>query len=125
MLAILYGLNGANSKCSCIFCENVLVEDSHTTFNVRETEEIISKYKPIGVTRSILEATRTISNGILPHKGYINEPLIHIDFKNCVFDTLHFILRVSDKLFGVLMYYICTLDGRDHIRSKDFSKRPR
>ena len=50
-------------------------------------------------------------------------PLIHIDFKNCVFDTLHFLLRMTDKLFSVIMQYILKNDG--NISTKDLSQRPR
>ena len=118
MLAILYGLNAANSNCSCIFCDHELLKDSKN-----DQDRIILNSQSKSITRSISEATHIVSNSITPHKGYIRMPLIHIDFKNCVFDTLHFLLRMTDKLFGVIMQYILKNDGNNS--TKDLSQRPR
>lgn len=118
MLAILYGLNAANSNCSCIFCDHDLLKDTKN-----DQVRIILNSQSKSITRSISEATYIVSNSIIPHKGYIRTPLIHIDFKNCVFDTLHFLLRISDKLLAIIMQYILKNDGNK--ATKDLSKRPR
>ena len=118
MLAILCGLNAANRNCSCIFCDYDLRNDSKN-----DKDWILLNSQSKCITRSISEASYIVSNGIIPHKGNIRMPLIHIDFKNCVFYTLHFLLRITDKLFGVIMQYILKKDGKK--ATKDLSQRPK
>jgi hypothetical protein len=106
MLAILYGLNAANSHQACVWC----------TCDLYKLPNKDSRF-PIN---------RTLKNSFKLFKdkkdGYVKEPIIKfIDFKNCVIDLLHLFLRISDKLFDLLISKLIGFDGND---SADLEKRP-
>ncbi len=123
MLTILYGLNSSNSNYGCIFCEHDLSTDKITN---KQTGEVVCKnYKVLNIDRSIARAIEIVLNEFkepFSHKGYIRNPIINIDFSYCVFDTLHLILRASDKLISILFDFIKDFESitcRD-----DLSQRP-
>lgn len=125
MLYALYGLNGPTSNFSCIFCKHDLKDDPYNYVD-NETTAVLN-YQPSDIDRSLLEAVDVIHKGypindMNSHKGYIQMPISHIDFNNCVPDTLHFLLRGSDKLFQVLLAYIFHKDGSN--RSDNIENRP-
>ena len=117
MLQKLYGLVGSNGKCACIFCPQNLKDDdfdqsidSETISELDISDLNANKLTPINITRSISEAHQLVGKN--ENKGYINIPLISIDFDFCVPDTLHFCLRGADKLFEILLNEISDKDNK-------------
>ena len=99
MLAILYGINKANSQFPCIWCE----------FNVMLDSVNYQQQWPI---------TRCLCNQ--GTRGLINEPIIDfIDFKFCVVDTLHLFLRLAECLFRGLISIINILDNSSSANIED------
>ena len=106
MLAYLFGINAANSHYPCIWCNfcilNLLSENDE--FHISRTQEQAAYFWKE------------------ESEGYCKEPIIKfIEFDCCIMDTLHLFLRISDKLFELLLQKINLIDG-DY--SSDFSKRP-
>lgn len=105
MLAIMFGINAANSHHACIWCDCNLYElpNKNSVFPINRT--LTKSYELFPV-----------------HKlGYVNEPILQfVDFKNCVVDLLHLFLRISDKLFELLIEKLISIDGND---SEDLEKR--
>ena len=73
-LAILYGINGANSNQPCVLCE----------WNKTKPLELNGIYKP----RTLIDAKSSIGSN-----GYINEPISYVDFDHCPVDMLHLFIR--------------------------------
>lgn len=51
-----------------------------------------------------------VSNQRKGEKGYVNLPLIHIEFNKCTIDPLHLLLRGTEKLFEILETFIMEND---------------
>ncbi len=94
MLCFILGLYSANSNFPCLFCEQ------HK-----------SKLKEVGEPRTFDEK-RVYSTDPEIHKGYKRPPLIsdipHIRYIICL---LHCMLRVTDKLFELLLSDVITQDN--------------
>jgi len=110
-LAMINGINAANSNHPCIWC----LWNQNTEFNENEQ----NKNWPI--SRTYNEAIQAIiSNNNL---GYLNVPLLNfINFDKNIIDTLHLLLRVTDKLFEKLLSFLEYLDNN---QSLNFQIRPR
>lgn len=46
-----------------------------------------------------------------PDLGYVKKPILKIEFKNCVIDMLHLLLRIWDNLLKLLLFEIFEADG--------------
>ena len=113
-----YGLQCANASYGCIYCE---VDLSKPWENGDE------KLK-FPINRTLSRADAIVKNDlnkkkISKHdkKGYLYKPLLHIEFKMIVIDTLHLFLRISDKLLITLIQIINEND--DDSSCKNFEKR--
>ena len=75
------------------------------------------------ITRSHKEALEKLSLKTKDQRqGYVREPLIDfIEFDSVLIDTLHLLLRITDKLFDVLFKKFDTFDKSDSI---DLNRRP-
>ena len=73
-LALLYGINSANSNQPCVWCQWVRT----SKFDANQTWP----------KRSLADAKANIGRN-----GYINEPLTYVDFDHCPVDMLHLLIR--------------------------------
>ncbi len=109
-----YGLTSASSHYSCIYCET----------NLMKPWEYGDENKIIPINRTLAEAKKIVKNKHSNKddiKGYIHFPIVHIDFNMIVIDTLHMLLRISDKLFESLITILNRND--EDSTSYDFKKR--
>ena len=94
-LSNCFGINAANSKYPCPFCK----------FEMQDvmTDDDIAQNWPI--TRNHNEALNSFHlNSVDERQGYINAPILDfISFDNIIADILHLFLRISDKLFEMLL----------------------
>jgi hypothetical protein len=98
-LALMYGLNAANSKRACIWCDCDFTEslDIEKTWNI---------------TRSQKTANELVDQK--DNKGHKFSPLFDdIEFCDCIIDILHLYLRITDKLFQHLINQIILSDGKE------------
>lgn len=59
------------------------------------------------------------------YKGYKHIPLVKtIDYRNCVPDILHLILRITDKLEDLILEKIAYLDSTGRPHNRDINKQP-
>ena len=94
MLIFILGLYSATSNFPCIFCTQ------HT-----------DKLKEVGEPRTFDE-NRVYSTDPKKHRGYKNPPLIKdIPFIRYIICLLHCMLRVTDKLFELLIPSVIRLDN--------------
>ncbi len=111
-LANLYGINAANSNCPCIWCK----------FNVNLNSTIDGSWP---ISRTLEEAITWVNDTrktSAERQGYVRIPLINfIEFEQCVVDTLHLYLRISECLLKAL---IIKLDDADGNGDTDISRRP-
>ena len=120
MLSILYGLANSNANHACIFCQQNLSDDVFDQEYLRNDSDISDElYTPREISQSLSEAIATVNSCVKNNYGYLRIPLISIDFQNCVFDTLHFLLRGLDKLMEIL---INKLNDQDSNRGREFFK---
>ena len=145
-LALLYGINAANSLFPCLWCTCCKdffydwtkkwsltdVTCGARTIKNTQTDQVLSDIiEPVEVLITVKvkksKKTKKIAsneNKIIPeHKnGQINEPIINfIDFYKCVIDLLHLFLRITDRLMELLIKDLIEIDGNE---SADLSKRP-
>jgi hypothetical protein len=113
-----YGLQCANASYGCIYCEADLSKPWKSG-----DEKLI-----FPINRTLDNANKIVSKGLNNKKrnkhdikGYAYKPLLHIDFKMIVVDTLHVFLRISDKLFSSLIQIFNENDNDSS--SKDFKNR--
>ena len=104
----VYGIIGANGNYSCIYCEANLKKKWQ-----KGDQNLIFK-----INRSLERAAQFYEKEKF---GYINQSIMHIDFKNIVVDLLHMLLRMSEKLFDALLFIINANDFDS--TSNDFEKR--
>ena len=111
-LANCFGINAANSLYPCVWCtwkmKNKLnIEDTEINFPIsRNHKEALSCSKKKDMDEK---------------KGYLNKAIFpFISFDKVVVDILHLTLRITDKLFQLLLDRLQQLDGND---SSDFNKR--
>ena len=115
-LAIMYGINSANSSKPCIWCKC----EKKNFFNLENQWSIIDKSKG---ARSLNEAALKFLEKKSSDKcGYIRNPIIDfIEFENCVIDLLHLFLRITDRLMDLLINKLKKLDKNE---SDDLNQRP-
>ena len=100
MLLNLYGHKGSNSKESCFFCRK----------NLKDIPDI---NEDLFITRKLSDSFEADGH---------REPIIKfIDYKNCVIDLLHLLLRVSDHLFEILIAKLIKIDNNS---GSDIERRP-
>ncbi len=103
-LAIVRGINLANSNQPCIWCHWHKRDLDTKKWSINE--------------RNIQKAKQNLNN----KNGYKNLPLFQfIEFNMNVIDPLHMFLRITDKLFNKLLDFIEKLDNNG---SFDLDKRP-
>ncbi len=115
-LAIMYGINSANSSKPCIWCKC----DKKNFGDLDQDWSIVDKSKG---ARCLEEASKKCSEKKTSDKlGYIKKPIMDfIDFDSCVIDLLHLFLRITDRLMDLLIAKIIQLDKND---SADLNMRP-
>jgi hypothetical protein len=100
MLLNLYGHKGSNSKESCFYCRK----------NLKDIPDI---NEDLFITRKLSDSFEADGH---------REPIIKfIDYKNCVIDLLHLLLRVSDHLFEILIAKLIKIDNNS---GSDIERRP-
>ena len=107
-IALVFGINAANSHHCCPWCyfDSSQPVDINETFLSR-TQELAEEYSQYGTELM----------------GHIHKPIIDfIEFDCCVIDSLHLLLRISDKLFEALIDKINTIDN--HPESINWEDRP-
>lgn len=110
MLSILYGINRANSNQPCIWCD-------YNVMNDKKNDAGKFIYSSHEINRTLKESEEEIGN-----KGYKTKAIINIEFKYCVADTLHLFLRITEKLWKILILWIEQNDTAK--RNDNISKRP-
>ena len=109
-LATMFGINPANSDYPCLWC----------TCNLKNILDVNAKWPITRTYKQALEKKNLKTKE--QRQGYVREPLIDfIDFDSVLIDTLHLLLRITDKLFDVLFKKFDTFD-KSH--SVDLNKRP-
>ena len=107
-LAIMHGINAANSTQPCVWCP--WSRNDQLDVNARWT---------------ISDRSHELSGQMMnsTHKdGYVKVPFMKfINFQKCVVDPLHLCLRITDKLFSKLIAHLEFLDGNS---GSDLTKRP-
>lgn len=101
-LATVYGLNAANSNYPCPWCfwKNEQMTNIDLNKNWQTNQRNVRNSTKLANKKSIDEK-----------KGHIKEPLFKfIDFNQCIVDVLHLFLRVTDKLFKLLLNRLEQLD---------------
>ena len=99
-IALLLGLNAANAKHACCWCH----------CNLKETVDLTAEW-PISRTQS----TANIQY-LAKENGYKYEPIIQfIDFENVVIDMLHLLLRITDRLYELILEKLTLFDRNDSI----------
>lgn len=101
-IATIYGINYANSNYPCPWC--------HWKKEDVTSKDICKDWSISG--RSIQESERLLNKKrIDERKGYVNEPLFKfINFDKCIVDILHLFLRITDKLYSLLLNKLEQLD---------------
>lgn len=111
-LALIYGINAANSKYPCIYCTN-------------NFETKLDKKEPLSFSKRTIDESKALYElkDIDSRKGYIEEALFDfIDFDHIVVDLLHLYLRITDKFFNILIDKIIKADGL-HSQKIELHKR--
>ena len=81
------------------------------SFNLKETVDITAEW-PISRTQSIANI-----QFLAKVNGYIYEPILNfIDFDNVVIDMLHLLLRITDRLYELILEKLTLYDKNDSIR---------
>ena len=100
ILAIICGLNAANSNMPCIWCK----WDKRDKFDPDKLYSITSA--TLGA-RTFDDAQMNLNK-----HGYQQVPILKsINFPNYVIDTLHMMLRITDVLMDLFLIDLQTLDG--------------
>lgn len=97
----------------CIWCTYDITKDE-------KNDQGQYIHSTMNITRTLDEANRIVSTFEKGLNGYVKSPIINIDFKFCVFDTLHLFLRITDKLFAILFDFIENCESGED----DLEKRP-
>ncbi len=122
-LSNVLGINAANSKYPCPWCKWEVPNLSKEKLSEKEFDEKVDYLSNMtfNIDRNHEEATRFLSLKNLQKNGYKNEGLFKfIPFKNVIFDILHMSLRISDRLFKMLLFRLEELEGDS---SSDLKKR--
>jgi hypothetical protein len=85
----LYGLNGPNSHHPCVYCKwkkNDIVRTTSERPLIFENE---SEWQI--TSRTLKDAGNSIDNNL--GNGYVNKPLVEIEFDHFIVDLLHLYLR--------------------------------
>ena len=99
-IALLMGINAANSKQACLWCK----------CDLKKAVNLDEKWP---FSRSQDEANLKFQSNL---DGYKYEPIIKfIDFNNVIIDMLHLLLRITDQLFICLLEKLIRYDLNDSI----------
>lgn len=117
-LATVLGVGAGNSDFPCPWC----TWKSESKKDIWTETEINSIWPIDGrdhQTAACLSKEKTSSK----RKGYLREPIFpFIEFSNTVVDPLHLMLRISDKLFELLLLRLKKLDSEQPtFKIRDFS----
>jgi hypothetical protein len=109
-LATIFGINPANSDYPCLWCN----------CNLRNILDVNAVWP---ISRSHKEALERIPLKTKDQRqGYVREPLVDfVPFDSVLIDTLHLLLRITDKLFDVLFKKFDSYDKSDSV---NLDKRP-
>ena len=104
-LALVLGINAANSKRPCIWCFS--------------NKKHFCNYKKIFSIRDKILKARTLKHAkkrylkkaVKDRLGYTAKSLVNfIEFDDVVVDVLHLNLRISDKLMDLLIRFLISID---------------
>jgi len=101
MLRILYGQRAANAREGCLWCNANLID------------------------RPDINANWPIHRTISGPKEHLDPIIDFIDYKNCVVDVLHMLLRITDQLYELLLIKLFRMDNHDesnNIENKPYLK---
>jgi len=109
-LATIFGINPANSDYPCLWCK----------CNLKNILDVNAVWP---ISRSHKEALERIPLKTKDQRqGYVREPLVDfVPFDSILIDTLHLLLRITDKLFDVLFKKFDSYDKSDSV---NLDKRP-
>ena len=94
------GINAANSNQPCVWC----LWNQNQEFNEAEQNKIWP------ISRTYNEALRAVNSNV--NLGYLNLPLFNfINFEDNLIDTLHLLLRITDKLIERFLGFLDYLDN--------------
>ena len=119
-LHAIMGLNACNSSHPCLWCK------FHKDNFSKLSGECLNDVKDL--KRNIKEPLNNFKNqkGFLEEPkeflGYQNTPIFDfIDFEDCVFDTLHMLLRIVEKLMNL---FFAEFESIDDDKSKNLNDLP-
>ncbi len=120
----MLGINSANSNYPCPWC-TWKSEPIKETDRINETEKLINAKWSINGRDHQTAASLMTEKSVAKKKGYLKESLFKfIEFSDCVVDTLHLMLRISDKLFDLLLFRLESLDRKQpSFKENDYSTR--
>ena len=124
-MLIVLGLNAANSKYACMWCE---------VPNSNRWDMSVSKDHYTGSNMRTLDKMKMCEKrkGVESKKRCVRPALIEIEPKDCVVDKLHLFLRITDILFNNVFARLHTLDLKsklhgtttdDHVRRATYKIR--
>jgi hypothetical protein len=123
ILAIIYGIDAANSDQPCIWC--TYSKEKFNNADVRKIEEEIKKEwliidKSKGA-RSMNKANDVTSS---KHDGYLHKQIFtSITFHRAMIDMIHLFIRITIVIYDLFIQTLMELDGLQKT-SKDLSTRP-
>lgn len=102
-MACVLGLNAANSKYPCLWCTCAQKDFC----DLDKTWSIVDVGKGARTMNAAAEKIAEKEN-----LGYVNPSITKgIDFKDCIIDTLHLFLRITDNLTDLLVKKLHEMDG--------------
>ena len=121
MLAIIYGINFANSNCPCVWC----IWDKRKLNNI-DINEVTNQIKREWSILDKEKGARTIEDSLnfAGSNGYVNKPIFsNIPFERIVIDMLHLFLRITDVLYDLFIRDLREIGGKQNTLI-DLSKQP-
>jgi hypothetical protein len=120
-LALIYGINNANSKFPCVWCTcpKDCFSDIKKEWSIQHCEKGARKIEnAIDIMNKQIKKKDIVNERM----GQVAEPIItFIEFSKCIVDLLHLLLRISDRLIDLFIKRLEYYDGNE---SDDLSIRP-
>jgi len=117
-LHTVMGLSACNSNLPCLWCK------WHKDFFSKLSKDAIPEISTLKRTTQEQSAHLKRENAFLidpePILGYAKEPILDfIEFEDCVFDTLHMLLRIVEKLMKLFLAEFEILDDNNSTNLND------
>lgn len=112
------GLNACNSNNPCLWCK--WHKDFFSNLSAIALPEIASLRRTIEEQLKHFNEQSLLLGTPESMLGYSNIPVFDfINFEDCVFDTLHLLLRIVEKLMKLILAELETLDDNNSCRIED------